>query len=217
MKIQWIATIIISVSLLAAGTNEKNIAKNDDLYHKSGNTINAREHADLYNPENTGNNDNFGFVRQVKSPVPGETIDIRAINSNDRENTANKISKMTVTLPNVVDSSVVVTDQEVLIAYLISDEDEQVRFETADRVKQTVLSAVPRWYDVYLTDDPALRQDVKNIASMNAYSRNKIRTVRKTVKLMLERSPQGRQWNDIKNKDGVNIGNTQSEPTERIT
>jgi hypothetical protein len=204
LKKGWIVTIAISAGVLTAcGTHNNNLAENGTLYHKNGNNINVREHADIYNQNpGTQEDDNFGFVRQIKSPVPGKTIDPLPIKLSNREDTANMISKLTVTLPNVVDSSVLVTDQEILIAYQISDTNETARFETADQVKKTAMGSVPDWYHVYVTDDPALRQDVKNIASMNAYSANKDKTVRKTVKLMLERSPQGHQdlkWTNDRN------------------
>ncbi|MBS4222900.1 YhcN/YlaJ family sporulation lipoprotein [Lederbergia citrea] len=207
MKHKWIVPIFISTLVLAAcGANDRRVAENDHLYHKSGNSIDVAEHGDIYNDNrNQANNDLFGFVRQVKSPVPGETIDTKPIRIN-REQTANNISKMAVNLPNVQDASVLVTDQEVLVAYLINNTDEKVRFETADQVKKIAISAVPRWFHIYVTDDPALRQNVENIASMNARSTNKDKTVRDTVNLMLERSPQGRHLNKGENANGETIG-----------
>ncbi|RST77764.1 sporulation protein [Siminovitchia acidinfaciens] len=184
----------------ACAVNERQTAENDAVYKKSGNTINRDDRHDLYNPSN--NDNNFGFVREVKSPVPGETAKFNRNDAMDREKTASMISKMTVALPNVLDSSVVVTDAEVLIAYKLSETDKKSRFDTADQVKKTAMSAVPRWYHVYVTDDPALRQYVENIASMKPNSADKDQTVRSTVRMMKESSPQGRKMSDTENENG---------------
>lgn len=195
------AAIFLSVMLLGAcGVNDRQTAENDAIYQKSGNTINRDDRHDLYNRSN--NNNNYGFVREVKSPVPGETTDINRDDVIDREKTARMISKMAVALPNVLDSSVVVTDAEVLIAYKLEETDKESRFETADQVKRTAMSVVPRWYHVYVTDDPALRQYVENIGSMDPTSASKNKTVRTTIEMMKESSPQGRKMSDSENENG---------------
>lgn len=201
MKKSGVAAVALSVMILGAcAANERETAENDAVYQESGNTLNRDNRHDLYNPSN--NNNNFGFVREVKSPVPGETANFNRNDTIDREKIASMISKMTIDLPNVLDSSVVVTDEEVLIAYKLSETDKKSRFETADQVKRTAMSAVPRWYHVYVTDAPALRQYVENIASMNPNSANIEKTIRQTVRMMKESSPQGRKMSDTENENG---------------
>ncbi len=201
MKTARIASIVLSVMMLGAcAVNERETAENDGVYKKSGNTMNRDDRHDLYNRSN--NDQNYGFVREVKSPVPGKTEDIRRSDALDREKTASIISKMTVALPNVLDSSVVVTDAEVFISYKLSETDSKTRFETADQVKKTAMSVVPRWYHVYVTDDPALKQNVENIGSIDPYSSNKDNTVEDTIRLMKESSPQGRKVSETENENG---------------
>lgn len=191
MKKSWIVILcLIVASLAACGTTNYN---KSDL---GTNTLDVGER------NKQVDNDQFGFVRQVKTTSPNQNNKRVPIQTIDKEETADKISKIAVSLPNVKDISVLVTDQEVLIAYQVSDDDEKARFETADQVKQTAIAIVPRWYHVYLTDDPALKQDVKNIASMTAVTANKDRTVKKIVKLMLERSPQGKSLTKEENANG---------------
>lgn len=209
LKKQWIAVISISSALLVGcGANNNRLNDNDRLYPKNGNTISVSDENEIYNRNQSADNENFGFVRQVKNPVPGKSSDTKPVKWMDREKTAHMISTMTVGLPNVIDSSVVVTDQEVLIAYAVSDKGKKARFETADQVKKTAMSAIPRWYHVYVTDDPTLRQDVENIASMNTTFTQKDRTVKNTVMRMLESSPQGRKMNDGENANGETINET---------
>lgn len=195
------AAIVLSAMLLGAcAANDQKTAENDGVYKESGNTMNRDNRNDLYNRSN--NDNNYGFVREVKSPVPGENADVNRNHGIDREKTASMISKMAVALPNVLDASVVVTDAEVLIAYKLSETDKKSRFETADQVKKTAMSVIPRWYHVYVTDDPALRQYVENIASMKPNSANKNSAVRDTIRMMKDSSPQGRKINDTENENG---------------
>ncbi|MFC5464343.1 YhcN/YlaJ family sporulation lipoprotein [Lederbergia graminis] len=209
MKPRIFTTIILSSTLLfACNNNEQNEAGQNGIYHNNGSTINQNEQADDYNPNQT-NTEQFGFVRQVKNPAQNDTnhlfVEQKKVNKRlNREETANNISKLLVTLPNVHDASVLVTDEEVLVAYIIQDTQPETRIKTARLVKAMASNMVADWYHVYLTDDPAIRQDVKNIASMNSFSRDKDETVKDTVNLMVERSPQGdkvldKQWLD-KNK-----------------
>ncbi|RST58922.1 YhcN/YlaJ family sporulation lipoprotein [Siminovitchia terrae] len=201
MKTARVASIVLSVMILGAcAANERQTAKDDGVYKESGNTINRDDRHDLYNRSN--NNQNYGFVREVKSPVPDETADFGRGDALDREKTASIISKMTVALPNVLDSSVVVTDAEVLISYKLSETDNKTRFETADQVKKTAMSVVPRWYHVYVTDDPALKQNVENIGSMDPYSSNKDNAIKDTIRMMKESSPQGRKVSETENENG---------------
>ncbi|MBS4208527.1 YhcN/YlaJ family sporulation lipoprotein [Bacillus sp. FJAT-50079] len=197
MKLQRTIPFLATIALLTAcGT----VAEKRNLYEKGDNTIHLERENEVYNQEM--NDEQFGFVRQVKTSVTDNKPEAREVQLMNREEVANNISKIAITLPNVVDASVLVTDQEVLVAYEIHNEEEQARFETADQVKKIALSAVPRWYHIYVTDDPSLRQNIANIASLNTRSTDKDETVKKTVKLMLERSPQGRHLNDGENANG---------------
>ena len=70
----------------------------------------------------------------------------------NREQVANIISQFSTDIPNVNDVATLVTDQEVLIAYKT---DSKNRNLTADQVKKTAMSVVPRYYHVYVTDKKA--------------------------------------------------------------
>lgn len=184
------ALAISGILISACGVNDQQIAENDAVYEENGNTVDRTDRIDSYNESN--DNRNFGFVREVKSPVPGESTNINPGDIVSREQVASQISKLTVGLPDVNDSSVVVTDKEVLIAYQADTSDERSRAEVADQVKKTAESAVPKWFGIYVTDDPALRQYVENIASMTPNRANTDKAVRDTVRMMKNSSPQGR-------------------------
>ncbi len=89
-----------------------------------------------------------------------------------------------------------------LIAYRTDVKDKEGRNDIADQVKKTALSVVPRWYHVYVTDDPSLRQDIENIAYMNGASGNHENAINGVIKRMLSRSPQGSKLNNGENENG---------------
>ncbi|WP_203363121.1 YhcN/YlaJ family sporulation lipoprotein [Bacillus sp. REN10] len=203
---------LTSMMLLGAcAMNDNNDNAAGGIYKENGNTINVRNREDLYNSNGriTSDNelmtrdrsDNFGYVRQQKSPIQGETVSYKNMYTIDRERTADAISKLSVGLPTVNDCSVLVTDEEVLIAYDTDAKTKKDRQEAADQVKKTAMSVVPRWYNIYVTDDVGLRRDIENIAPMGANVDGAQDTINRTIKLMTKSSPQGQV------NDGMNKGN----------
>jgi hypothetical protein len=190
------------------------LTKNErGMYEKSGNTLNVMDRNELYNEEglaNRGNGEgaNFGFVRHQKSPIPGE------MNANEqrpaamnREQIANIISRLCTGLPNVTDVATLVTDEEVLVAY---QTDSKNRFETADQVKRTAISVVPRYYHVYVSDNPRMMQSIERFGQLDANSRDIESILNATIKEMLT-SPQGRKLSDGENPNGEQINELNDE------
>jgi hypothetical protein len=178
----------------------------DGIYKRSGNTINVTDRNDLYNVEGVPNgNDsrinNFGYVRHQKSPIPGDMNNYANMPTLNRERVADLISKLCTQLPNVNDVATLVTDEEVLIAY---DTDTKNRFETADQVKKAALSVVPRYYHVYVADDPRMIKEIERYGRLDANSRNIDQIIDTTIKEMLK-YPQGRKLSDGENANGEMI------------
>ncbi|WP_082892685.1 YhcN/YlaJ family sporulation lipoprotein [Rossellomorea aquimaris] len=199
-----LGTTILSFSLIGAACNGIDTA-NEELFHDNGNTINVNDQEDLYNnpsKDKTQRSEDFGYVRQQKSPIQGRTISNDNMYSINREQVADSISKMSVALPNVKDCSTLVTDEEVLVSYVTDKKDKDARFEVADQVKKTAMSVVPRWYHVYVTDDKNLMRNVENLAKMDSDSRNVNTAIDDTINLMLQASPQGRNIDAGENANG---------------
>ncbi len=206
--------IIAGLCTITALTGcSKNIAGND-VYKESGNSINVNDKRhDLYN-ENASRgarnvSHNYGFVRQQKSPLMNDNTANNSYTALDREQVANVISKFSSNIPNVNDVATLVTDQEVLIAY---DTDSKNRNLTADQVKKTAMSVVPRYYHVYVTDDKVLMRDVENLANLDSTSRNARTSVAAVIKHM-KKSPQGERINQSEDENGLtpddnNVKNT---------
>ncbi|WP_338750968.1 YhcN/YlaJ family sporulation lipoprotein [Bacillus sp. FJAT-52991] len=192
---------LTSIMLLGACTMNDQDNAAGGIYKENGNTINVRNREDLYNPNDRktsdvelmtdDRSDDFGYVRQQKSPIQGETVSYKNMYTMDRERTADAISKLSVALPEVNDCSVLVTDEEVLIAYDTDAKTKKERTEAAEQVKKTAMTVVPRWYNIYVTDDVGLRRDIENIAPMGADVDGAQDTINRTIKLMTKTSPQG--------------------------
>lgn len=163
----------------------------DRIYEESGNTINVNDQrADIYNRHNGSQNksEDFGYVRHQKSPIGGENMSNDHYATIDREKTADTISKYCTGIPNVDDISTLVTDREVIIVYATDSQD---RNYTADQVKKMAMSVVPSWYNIYVSDNTALRRNVENFATLDADSRNAHYGIDQLIK-DIQKSPQGK-------------------------
>lgn len=196
--------IIVGLCTMTALTGCAKDMGNRDVYEESGNTINVNnKRSDLYNERasrgvrNTSNN--YGFVRHQKSPLMNDSTANDHYSALDREQVANIISQLSVDIPNVNDVATLVTDQEVLIAY---DTDSKNRNMTADQVKKTAMSVVPRYYHVYVSDNKVLMRDVENLANLDSTSRNARNTVNGLIKQM-KKSPQGQRMNSSEDENGL--------------
>lgn len=197
----WLITGMSAIALLS-GCAQMN--ESTSLYEKSGTTINVRSRNDLYNEHGVRNGmdsrlTNFGYVRHQKSPIPGDTTQYATIPVLNRENVADLISKLCTQLPNVYDVGTLVTDDTVFVVYKT---DSTNRFETADQVKKTAISVVPRYYHVYVSDNPRMFQDIERFGRLDANSRNIDQILQQTIKDMLK-SPQGRKVSSGENENGV--------------
>ncbi|MCH1625545.1 YhcN/YlaJ family sporulation lipoprotein [Fredinandcohnia quinoae] len=199
MKKYMIITGLCVLTALSgcANTGEKS---KSSIYEKSGNTINIADRTDLYNDGKNHKNQNadFGYVRHQKSPIAGDTKVYDTMPTLDREKVADLISKISTQMPNVHDAATLVTDEEVLIAYQTDSED---RFQTAEQVKLSAMSVVPRFYHVYVSDDPAMIKEIERFAPLKTTNRNVDQIITSTIQRMLK-SPQGKKVNDIEDANG---------------
>jgi hypothetical protein len=194
--------VILGLCAITALTGCSKDLNNRDVYQESGNSINVNnKRTDLYDEgasrsiRNVSNN--YGYVRHQKSPVMND-------NNNhysplDREQLANIISKLSTNVPNVHDVATLVTDQEVLVSYVT---DTKNRNMTADQVKKTAISVVPRYFHVYVSDNKALMKDVESLSHLDSTSRNARGSVNHLITLM-KKSPQGERLNATENENGL--------------
>ncbi|MGG0716119.1 YhcN/YlaJ family sporulation lipoprotein [Robertmurraya massiliosenegalensis] len=173
--------------LLVTGCNNDDSAV-EGLYNESGNTINVNDQrADIYNEHGKNKSEDFGYVRHQKAPIIGSNVSNDHYEPMDREKTADTISKLCTDLPHVDDVSTLVTGEEVIVVY---DTESDNRNLTADQVKKTAMSVVPRWFDIYVTDNTALRKNVESYATMDSDSKKIEYALNELIK-EIKKSPQG--------------------------
>lgn len=204
------------LTLAIAATGCSRDMANRDVYEESGDTINVNnKRAELYKEGGTRGVRNvthdYGFVRHQKSPVMNDQGGTEHYAGLDREQTAQIISELSTDIPNVNDVAALVTDQEVLIAY---QTDSKNRNLTADQVKRTAMSVVPRYYHVYVSDDANLMRDVENLANLDSTSRNARSSVTQLIKVM-KKSPQGTRMSDSEDENGAD-NDENTPPVERM-
>lgn len=202
-------TISIGLCLLISAAGCSKDMANRDVYEESGNTINVNnKRSELYNERGARGvrnvSDNYGFVRHQKSPVENDQGGTEHYAPIDREQVAHIISELSTDIPNVNDVATLVTDQEVLVAYSTNSKDRNL---TADQVKRTAMSVVPRFYHVYVSDNQNLMRDVENLANFDATSRNARTSVNHLINLM-KKSPQGSKVSDGENENGETQADT---------
>lgn len=191
------------LTLTGCGANQMagsdSTANRGDIYEESGNTINVNdERADIYNVKNTNKSEDFGYVRHQKNPTANRNNGDHYL-AIDREKLADSISKLSTDIPNVHDVATLVTDEEVLIAYRTDSKDRNL---TADQVKRTAMSVVPRFFHVYVTDNTNLIKNVESYATLDSNSRDIDSLVDQLIIQMLK-SPQGRPMSEVENENGV--------------
>ncbi len=196
--------ITLGLCLITAITGCSKDMGNLDVYEESGNTINVNNKRHELYREGAGEkvrnaSDDYGFVRHQKSPLMNDNTANDQRTAIDREQLAHIISKYSVNLPNVQDASTLVTDKEVLVAYKT---DSKNRNLTADQVKRTAMSVVPRYYHVYVTDNKTLMQDVENLASLDSTNRHARSQVNVVINKM-KKSPQGKRLNASEDENGL--------------
>lgn len=196
MKKTPILACVLGLSLLTACNNDTAV---EEIYKESGNTINVNDQRpELFNESGKKDSADFGYVRHQKSPLQGEQMSVDYTSVFDREKIADAISRLCTALPGVDDVSTLVTDEEVLIVYATETKNQDL---TADQVKKTAMSLVPRSYHVYVSDNTNLRKNVENFATMRADNGKKEYALSKLIKDM-KQSPQGEKLDSKENANG---------------
>ncbi|MFN2744137.1 MULTISPECIES: YhcN/YlaJ family sporulation lipoprotein [Bacillus] len=170
---------------------------NNDIYEKDGNTVHVADKNRQYNETNPYDDrkGRFGYARHQATPVANKEK-MRAPKIN-REEMAHIISSLTVQLPNIQDASALVTDEEALVVY---QTDTKEREETADQVKKTAASVIPRYYKIYISDDASLMQSIANFSRLGSNSRNVDQLMADTIKDM-QKSPQGKATTEMDDEE----------------
>lgn len=155
--------------------------------------IHVSDRNEVFNRHNE--NEQFGYVRYQKEQFDGDQQKMPVMN---REETAHMISSLTVQLPHIQDAATLVTDREALVVYKTDSKNREL---TADQVKKTAASVIPRYYHVYISDNPNHMQSVENYSNLGSGSRD-IREIMSGTIQEMKTSPQGSPVSENENANG---------------
>ncbi len=200
--------IVVSLCALMAATGCQAVMDNNSPIarenHEIVNFRNRSEGFNVINPDKDYHEfQRFGFVRHKKETALPRGGTHPHIALYDPELLADAISKLALKLPNVHDVATLVTDRHVLVAYETNSDN---RFETADQVKKTAMSAVPRFFNVYVSDKPQMINSIERFGSLSTRTEGVDDVLENTINEMLE-SPQGRRISASENENGENDQN----------
>ncbi|KGX86696.1 YhcN/YlaJ family sporulation lipoprotein [Pontibacillus litoralis] len=166
-------------------TNERN-GLHDNNYLNTTENYNYMSVKDDTNEET----DRLGYTRHKEEQVEN---DIR-YGVMQREHVSDLITRMILQGEGIEDAATLVTASEALIAY--TPNGELSREKAADLAKKTALSVLPRYYEVYVTDEPNFHQDLATLSKLSTKSDNYNSSLESTIEQMRQ-SPQGESmYND---------------------
>ncbi|EGK07833.1 hypothetical protein HMPREF9374_3553 [Desmospora sp. 8437] len=134
----------------------------------------------------------IGFSRQTGNElynatdggaVPGPDVYI------NRSALARQISFLASKLPQVDDAIVVVTDDKVLIG--VNADQGKISDKTLYEVRRTAWSLTPRYYQVYVTRDAAIRNKLNRIGQHAGGTQEKMRMSREEMEDLVSRMDRG--------------------------
>ncbi|MDA8353086.1 MAG: YhcN/YlaJ family sporulation lipoprotein [Firmicutes bacterium] len=187
MKRWLIPLMILSLALSACSTP----GETDDNKEESLNPNARREGYDFVNNQGhtprTDRYDEIGFSRQQgnKGSNTGQN-DVYF----SRSALAKQISNLSTRLPQVDDATVVVTDDKVLIG--VKSGKGKVSDKILHEVRRTAWSLTPRYYRVYVTGDPEVRNQLNRIGKG---SQQHIRMTDDRMEGLVERMKRGNPMN----------------------
>lgn len=201
----WIAASALATTLVVTGCGAENTDQgamdmNNDGYGTNVSYDDAdRNKNKNYNYQNvedmnTNNNSSqrLGYNRYSRGEV--DKLDEVRYGIMDREAVSDLITRYMLQANAFKDAATLVTDSEVLVAY--TKEDDVDRDRAADIAKKTAISTVPRYFEVYVTDQKDMYKDLASLSNMKTSDKNYRNMLESTIKEM-RKSPQGEaMYND---------------------
>lgn len=141
--------------------------------------------------ENRSNNeesdDRLGFVRHSKDGYDNQ-FDNERIITMDRTKMADTITRVILQNDGFEEVATLITDKDVLIAYE-QNEDIQAPI-AADIAKKTATSVMPGYFDVYVSNNKSLMEEIHSLHNSTTKNKNYNNTIEEIISEM-QKSPQG--------------------------
>ncbi|MGM8365200.1 YhcN/YlaJ family sporulation lipoprotein [Virgibacillus sp. W0181] len=175
--------LIGGLSLFMIGCSENNDATED------GNKLDQLDPT-LEKSTNTDNQINkLGYVRYTQDEIKEDNERNRAVTM-DRDKMADIIARIILRNDDFAEVATLVTDEQVLIAYQTNDD--QVTEYTSDIARKSAMSIVPAYYEIYVSDNDVLMNDIHSLKNSTTENKNYENTVNAIIKEM-KKTPQGQE------------------------
>lgn len=139
-------------------------------------------------------NDKLGYVNYTRDQINMDDEEHHVATLNRRQ-MADMIARMILRNEGFEEVATLVTDEEVLIAYQRNDELD--RDIAADMASKTAVSVMPGYYDVYVSDNEVLIQDIQSLHNSTTTNKEYDNLLQQIITQM-KKSPQG-----IKHKEDI--------------
>ncbi|HLS09015.1 YhcN/YlaJ family sporulation lipoprotein [Lentibacillus sp.] len=138
-------------------------------------------------PSNPSGDSKLGYVRYTKEQIDNQTENQHNINI-DRTSLANMITRIILRNDGFSEAATLVTDDKALIAYDKADELDADK--AADVANKTAVSILPGYFDVYVSDNETLMQDIQSLHNSSVQDNDYDNTINQIIEEM-KKSPQG--------------------------
>lgn len=171
---KYVATIVL-LAIFITGCADNNEANQTNQSHQNPLDPNR-------NGENNPEADNkLGYVKYTKEELNNSTAEDKRLGI-DRNETADNITRTILHNDLFSEAATLVTDQEVLIAYDKNEEADSDR--TRNIAKQSAASMIPRYYEVYASDDNTLIKDIESLHNSSTSSDDYSKTLERIINEM---------------------------------
>jgi hypothetical protein len=199
VKNKVMSFVLIGIlGLTGCGVNDSDYESKNGNPNDNSNALRGVVNKDNKNMEQL---DDFGYSR-IQEPLTNEQMLKNDTALVDRRKLAENISKIAVMTKNVEDVTTLVTDEEVFIVYKTNSQD---RNEVADQVKGSALSIVPRFFHVYVSDNPDIRPLIDRYQGLDAETEHIEDSIEDVIK-EFKKYPQGKKANVGENANGEDLG-----------
>jgi len=196
----WLATTALTATIVVSGCagngngNEGALEGNNqnngynNLGFDQSQMLNTRK-----DNRNTVGSDQFGYVRYTKDQVGNDEDELR-YGVIDREQTSELITRFILQGEGIKDAATLVTDTEVLVAY--TPEGNMDSHNAANIAKKSAMSVVPRYYEVYVSDQQNMYRELATLSNMRTEDEEYRDSIESVIEQM-RKSPQGdKMYND---------------------
>ena len=180
MKAILIIMLTITTMLVGCTTFDNSEGDREQILDELDPTRNAPE------PTDDELSSKLGYVRYTKDQLDNELENGEQQLTIDRNEMADMITKIILRNNGFEEVATLVTDKEVLIAYQRNEE--LSAEEASDLCKKTAASILPGFFNIHVSDNETLMQDIQSMHQSTSENRNYDNTIKAIIKEM-EKTP----------------------------